>query len=204
MNETDLETARQVLARCAGHDPWFPNPDPMVVAVWAEQFAQSGLPRERLIRGVFRAYRDNGSGFRPLPKDILAAARAEGGDPASMTDEERRAHEALCDSKAAPDPPEVEAPPPRPAITSPTSRARLVEQFAESHPGLDRAATQRVLAGVPRRPSRDVPVPLPCPDCGSLQWCEHDEDEQQERERASRPPDLGDDPDGDLEGYDGA
>jgi hypothetical protein len=58
----------------------------------------------------------------------------------------------------------------------------------------------------------DAPAPLPCPDCQSLARCEHDEIERAEYRGDDAPTettgywpegDLGDDPDGDIQGYNG-
>jgi hypothetical protein len=176
VNEPDLETARQVLARCAGHDPWFPNPDPIVVAVWAEQFRDSGLSRERLVQGVFRAYRDNGSGFRPLPKDIIAAARLCLSEQAlTMTDEQRAEYEALCDAKAAPDDPALP-----PGSSAAGVRAGAGTAVAEARVRAVSRFEFRPPTALPggRLPTRDVPAPVPCPDCGSPEPCEHDNDNE--------------------------
>ncbi|AVP42382.1 hypothetical protein QEH38_gp81 [Mycobacterium phage LilSpotty] len=69
------QTAAHALALCAAHDPWFPQPNRATVEAWAGQIALYGLEERDVLEGVRLAYRDNGSGFRPLPKDIVQAAR---------------------------------------------------------------------------------------------------------------------------------
>ncbi|AXN50969.1 hypothetical protein MMRN_38740 [Mycobacterium marinum] len=69
------QTAARALAKCAAYDPWFPQPNRATVEAWAEQIAEYRLADTDVLEGVKIAYRDNGSGFRPLPKDIIQAAR---------------------------------------------------------------------------------------------------------------------------------
>ena len=71
-----IETAAQALAKCAAYDPWFPQPNRATVAAWAEQIAHWKLELPDVLAGVAKMYADNGSGFRPLPKDLVDAARA--------------------------------------------------------------------------------------------------------------------------------
>ncbi|MBM4686454.1 hypothetical protein GS532_22575 [Rhodococcus hoagii] len=53
--DRDIETAAQVLAKCAANDPWFPKGGQAIVQAWAEVFAESKLSREDLLAGVARA-----------------------------------------------------------------------------------------------------------------------------------------------------
>ncbi len=76
VTETDLQIAAQALARCAANDPWFPQPNRATVSAWAEQIAYWKLNAQDVVNGVRKMYADNGSGFRPLPKDLIEAARA--------------------------------------------------------------------------------------------------------------------------------
>lgn len=71
-----LDTAAKALAKCAAYDPWFPQPNRATVAAWAEQIDRWNLGIEDVLAGVTKMYADNGSGFRPLPKDLVDAARA--------------------------------------------------------------------------------------------------------------------------------
>lgn len=70
------QTAARALAKCAAYDPWFPQPNRATVEAWAEQIAEYQLDEPDVLEGVKIAYRDNGSGFRPLPRDIVQVARA--------------------------------------------------------------------------------------------------------------------------------
>ena len=91
--------AAAVLAKCASKDPFFPKPSAALAIGWGEEFENWNLTADELLAGVTRAYRDNGAGFRPLPKDIVDAARAvrkEEADKRGPTPE----HEAICDAKA--------------------------------------------------------------------------------------------------------
>lgn len=87
-------TAALALAKCAAYDPWFPQPNPAAVAAWAEQIARYQLDLADVLAGVAKMYADNGSGFRPLPKDLTDAARAIRRDRAEReTTAERQARE---------------------------------------------------------------------------------------------------------------
>ncbi|MDV6274062.1 hypothetical protein R3Q06_11180 [Rhodococcus erythropolis] len=70
-----IETATQVLMKCAANDPWFPAGGDGIQLAWAEVFAESGLAREDLLAGVARAYRLETEGFKPLPAAIVKYAK---------------------------------------------------------------------------------------------------------------------------------
>jgi hypothetical protein len=77
MSETDWnKVAQVVLAKCSSKDPYFPKPSAALAMGWGEEFAKWNLTPEDLIAGVSKAYGDHVSGFRPLPRDIIDAARA--------------------------------------------------------------------------------------------------------------------------------
>jgi hypothetical protein len=96
--------AAAVLAKCASKDPFFPKPSPALALGWGEEFERWNLTADDLLAGVTKAYSDNGSGFRPLPKDIVDAARAIRRDRSEReSDEERRAREARNDVKVLSD-----------------------------------------------------------------------------------------------------
>lgn len=94
------QVAALALAKCAAYDPWFPKASVATVEAWAEAIQEYRLELPDVLAGVKLAYRDNGSGFRPLPKDIVQAARAVRKD---RLDREgpTEAYQKLCDSKAA-------------------------------------------------------------------------------------------------------
>lgn len=68
-------TAALALAKCAAYDPWFPQPNRATVDAWAEAIGEYELDTTDVLDAVKLAYRDNGSGFRPLPHDIVQKAR---------------------------------------------------------------------------------------------------------------------------------
>ena len=68
--------AALALAKCASYDPWFPKASEALVTSWAEQIARHELDPADVLAGVTKMYADNGSGFRPLPKDLTDAARS--------------------------------------------------------------------------------------------------------------------------------
>ena len=92
--------AAAVLAKCASKDPFFPKPSAALAVGWGEEFKAWNLTPDQLLAGVTRAYRDHGNGFRPLPKDIIDAARTVRREEDAKTGPTPE-YEALCNSKAA-------------------------------------------------------------------------------------------------------
>lgn len=93
--------AAAVLAKCASKDPFFPKPSAALAIGWGEEFECWNLTVDDLLAGVTKAYRDNGNGFRPLPKDIVDAARAIRRDRSDREDDAQRAlREKRNDRKA--------------------------------------------------------------------------------------------------------
>ena len=89
-----IETATQVLMKCAANDPWFPAGGDGIQVAWAEVFAESGLAREDLLAGVARAYRLETEGFKPLPAAIVKYAKEAYYDSLkSLPDEKRESME---------------------------------------------------------------------------------------------------------------
>lgn len=89
-----IETATQVLMKCAANDPWFPAGGDGIQVAWAEVFAESGLAREDLLAGVARAYRLETEGFKPLPAAIVKYAKEAYHDSLrNLSDEKREAME---------------------------------------------------------------------------------------------------------------
>lgn len=94
------QTAALALAKCAAYDPWFPKPAQAVVDSWAEQIEKYQLDVCDVLAGVTKMYSDNGSGFRPLPKDLTDAARSVRRDRTEReSDAERRAREDRRDAE---------------------------------------------------------------------------------------------------------
>lgn len=69
------QTAALALAKCAAYDPWFPKASEAIVVAWAEQIEYWKLELPDVLAGVIKMYADNGSGFKPLPKDLIDASR---------------------------------------------------------------------------------------------------------------------------------
>ncbi|MGV0159893.1 zinc finger domain-containing protein [Mycobacterium colombiense] len=95
------QTAARALAKCAANDPWFPQPNRATVDAWAEHIAEYKLGEADVLQGVKIAYRDHGAGFRPLPRDVIQAARqvrrerAEAESDAERQEREDRHDQAL-------------------------------------------------------------------------------------------------------------
>lgn len=96
------QTAALALAKCAAYDPWFPKASQATVDAWAEAIEEYRLEIGDVLAGVKLAYRDNGSGFKPLPRDIVQAARMARKDRTDREGPTER-HEAICNSKAEDD-----------------------------------------------------------------------------------------------------
>lgn len=95
------QVAAAVLAKCATKDPFFPKPSQALALGWGEEFAKWNLTVDDLLAGVSKMYGDHGAGFRPLPKDVIDAARAIRRDRSDREDEAaRREREAAIDAKA--------------------------------------------------------------------------------------------------------
>jgi hypothetical protein len=93
-------TAALALAKCAAYDPWFPKPSQAIVESWAEQIERYELEAPDVLAGVAKMYADNGSGFRPLPKDLTDAARAIRRERTEReSDDDRRSREDRRDAQ---------------------------------------------------------------------------------------------------------
>lgn len=98
------QTAALALAKCAAYDPWFPKASQAIVDSWGEQIQRYKLELPDVLAGVAKMYSDNGSGFRPLPKDLCDAARAVRRDRTEReSDEDREARQERLSLKAAVD-----------------------------------------------------------------------------------------------------
>lgn len=96
------QMAALVLAKCAAYDPYLTEPTEETARAWAEQFELYSLDIGDLMAAVTKVYSDNGSGYRPLPKDFTDAARAirrERGERESTA--ERQAREDQRDAELA-------------------------------------------------------------------------------------------------------
>jgi hypothetical protein len=94
------QAAALALAKCAAYDPWFPKASQAIVDSWAEQIERYKLDVPDVLAGVAKMYSGNGSGFRPLPKDLTDAARAIRRERAEReSDAERQAREDHRDAE---------------------------------------------------------------------------------------------------------
>lgn len=94
------QIAALALAKCAAYDPWFPKASQAIVDSWAEQLRHHRLELPDVLAGVTKMYSENGSGFRPLPKDLTDAARAVRRDRTEReSTEERQAREDARDAE---------------------------------------------------------------------------------------------------------
>lgn len=101
MSDTDWnKVAAAVLGKCASKDPFFPKPSAALAIGWGEEFFKwrKVLAPDDLIKAVSRAYSEHGNGFRPLPKDIVDAARTIKREEDAKTGPTPE-YEALCESK---------------------------------------------------------------------------------------------------------
>lgn len=145
--------AALVYQACNHFDPYLPPLSDDMGNAWGRLFERHRLSLDELLAGVDKVYDEHGSGYRPLPKDLIDAARAirkQRRDQTGPTD----AYYALCDSKAAPD---------APALSPP--RQAKIEQFRGSFgkpPGTAAAEAQaRILATVERQRRAAPPAPMP-------------------------------------------
>lgn len=93
-------TAAVALAKCAAYDPWFPKASEAIRDSWGEQLQLYKINLNHALRGVTKMYSDNGSGFRPLPKDLTDAARAIRRDDAEReSTAQRQAREDTHDAQ---------------------------------------------------------------------------------------------------------
>lgn len=100
ITESAISATKAVLAKCAANDPWFPQPAEATILAWAEQFITVKLPVDDLLAAVTRVYATSAAGFKPLPADIIRAARAIRADRAEReSDAERDARREAFDRK---------------------------------------------------------------------------------------------------------
>lgn len=99
-----------VYQRCNHFDPYMPQLHPDMASAWGRVFAAYNLGPDALFAGVDAVYAENGSGYRPLPKDIAAAARrvrrAAVERDKDLQAQQQAQWEAVCDGKAEKDTPD--------------------------------------------------------------------------------------------------
>lgn len=190
------------LTKCTGYDiAHTPKPSVVVVQAWAEHFEDfPGVTREDLLRAV-KEYHREPRDVMLQPSHLSRIARKyaqERYERSELDSPERLRLERMSDTKAAPD---------GPALPAGVSRAALTGSAgppgSSGHPGnlsgRITALSERLSINAPARGAyhetaghvvhpaiariaeearaSSPPAPLPCPDCGSTQPCEHDNEE---------------------------
>lgn len=166
-----IQLASACLALCAAHDPFFPKPEPLMTQAWARHLQRHRIAPADAQAAVYRMYDQNGNGFRPLPKDLIDAARTvrrEADERTGPTDEYRR----LCDLKAG-DAPDMRALPPATAEARAEALAKAAAAIGQSH-DVDTRATfsgarrpkhadsqETIAAKVARIRAAAPPAPIP-------------------------------------------
>lgn len=98
MNYSQIAAA--VYQACCTYDQYLPALSPEVAKSWGKPFEQYKLSVADLLKGVDKVYAEHGSGYRPLPYDIVQAARAIRRDRTEReSTEEREEREARIDAK---------------------------------------------------------------------------------------------------------
>jgi hypothetical protein len=96
------QIAAAVYQRCNHFDPYLPPLSPDLARAWGALFEKHRHSEADLLAGVETVYDEHGSGYRPLPADIIAATRRIRQDRYDRSDiHQRGAHEAICDAKGA-------------------------------------------------------------------------------------------------------
>ena len=108
----DDQDVRDVLTKCSAYDPsHFPRESRVIFDAWREHFAMFPLLTRDDVLGAVTTYYLTPERKVPQPADISRIARNAWRERWDQGDEDlRKRHEALCDSKAAPDDtPSIEA-----------------------------------------------------------------------------------------------
>lgn len=92
------QVAAAVYQACNAFDPYLPPLSAELAKAWGRLFEKYKLNVDDLMSGVDRVYIEHGSGYRPLPKDICDAARAERMERDAKTGPTPE-YQALCESK---------------------------------------------------------------------------------------------------------
>lgn len=92
------QIAAAVYQACNAYDPYLPRLSEEMARAWGRTFEKHKLTMDLLIKAVDRIYDEHGSGYRPLPKDIVDAARAIRREADAKTGPTPE-YEALCESK---------------------------------------------------------------------------------------------------------
>lgn len=106
MTENYPAIAAAVYQACNHFDPYLPPLSTDMAHAWGRLFQRHRLSTADLLAAVDKVYDEHGSGYRPLPKDIVEAARAIRRERDSYTGPTPE-YEALCESKQGPEAPDV-------------------------------------------------------------------------------------------------
>jgi hypothetical protein len=96
------EIAAAVYQSCNHFDPYLPPLSADLARAWGKLFAKHALDERDLLAGVEAVYDQHGNGYRPMPADIISAARAIRRERAEREDEQtRQAREDAHDAALA-------------------------------------------------------------------------------------------------------
>lgn len=75
-SERALGLAREVLAKIAAYDPYFPKPNEAMWIAWGEHISLKNPDRDDMLDAVSKFYESNEDGSKPYPASITALARS--------------------------------------------------------------------------------------------------------------------------------
>jgi hypothetical protein len=162
-----IADAAAVLGKASLLDPRMPKPDKAGTLAWAEILAErgAGLTLDDLLPAITMHY--STSTERLMPATLIKLARErrrENFERSALDSPERRRLELVSDSKAAPDDEPAGA-----VLDRREAVQRALDYIGGKFGNLDRPAFGKGKLVEP------APAPVPCPDCGALGSCEHDE-----------------------------
>lgn len=73
-SERALQLAREVLAKIAAYDPYFPKPNDVMLMAWAEHISLKNPDRDDMLEAVSKFYETN-TDVKPMPASITSLAR---------------------------------------------------------------------------------------------------------------------------------
>ena len=85
-SERALALAREVLAKIASYDPYFPKPNGAMLTAWGEHISLKNPDRDDMLAAVTRFYEENIDGVKPMPATITTLARRMKTDRMTRTD----------------------------------------------------------------------------------------------------------------------
>jgi hypothetical protein len=179
INEIDIIDA---LTKCSGYDAQHtPVPDDsgIVVDAWMEHFSRWPLITRQDLLSAVTEYHTSAHTEQLVPAHLSAVARKYTLDRIERSDldsDERRRQEALCDAKAAPELRAIEGARQR-AIESYAHRFGIAPTEAEvrmTREWCERNDLDAVRVATAHLRQERPPQPVPCPDCGAIARCEHD------------------------------